>query len=222
MAFYDQFFVAIRTLFDRSFEDLLRQRLTDATSFTIAEAPDLAFGRVIGIVRARGETIEAPLSARPCVAFRVIIDVAPGWLDTSPGRRTRRIGLYNRGSEFELVDGEHYAVVDSRVAIVITDSTHKEISQSGRTVTPRQQTILYETGLAHTRRPDGLTDFVSRNPGELRFSESIVAVGDTIAVLGGAIRESDPTLAPSSYRELFTRPRFAGTPKVPLVIGAPP
>src|SRR6185295_9179905 len=57
----------------------------------------------------------------------------------------------------------------------------------------------------------------------LRYREAIIAIGETISVLGSGTREPDPQAAPADYRGgQPTLIRLTSSPRYPLVISDDP
>ena len=48
----------------------LRRRIRKAPAFAIEALPEDTVGRIVGPAPPRGETLEAPISGRPCVLSR--------------------------------------------------------------------------------------------------------------------------------------------------------
>jgi hypothetical protein len=203
----------VRVAFGEPLARSLRRRLKAARPWRIAELREGLHGRVCGTVRPfDGATLQAPLTGRPCVYFHLEV-IQIGSIGDGFGQHL--VTLDKRGVQFLLVDDGHHALIDPTYAELLVSAVHVTKASSIYVLDDQQRALLDRLGL--------LGD-VSRRPGVLRFSEAVVELGGEIAVAGTASHEVDPeAMAERGYRErLQTRLRFAGAPKLPLLIGDVP
>jgi hypothetical protein len=190
----------------RSDERELRRLLRRAERVPIAEVGDGQLARVVGSVMAR-ETIEAPLSGRPCVYFEVVImaRVGPRW---------RGVFREARGVRFAVDDGSGRALIDPAGAGVSLVKDHS----SGSWIFPTRGS----TEAAYLARHDLDGRFAYDR---LRYREGIIEVGETVAVLGRGVREPDREGASEmrGYRDAApTVLRLGGSARAPILISDDP
>jgi len=123
-----------------------------------------------------------------------------------------------KGVPFVLLDGEVRAVVDPLHVELALDFDVYTTSGTFDNPTPAEAALLarHHQLVRHRRRHGWSVNRV------LRYDEAVIAIGETIAVLGTSMREPDPDATPTSYRELPTRVRIIGSRRSPLVISDKP
>lgn len=191
----------------------IARRLALAASVRIADVPDGGRVRVTGIAERDDELCTAPLSARECVYWMVVID------EVGSGDADER-GVADGGVPFLVRD-------DSGTASVIPGKPDVALAPY-RVLRPPTGTLRPSHMLEPEER--ALIDRLGiklnyPTTSWLRFSELIVAPGARLSILGGAQRE--PVRAQHSddtgYRTaLPTRPVFSGTRRSPLALGDEP
>lgn len=174
-------------------EASIARRLARFPRTTLGELAEGVYARVVGRATQLQEVLEAPITGRRCLYYQVhVVEVTD--------KDTRRILLEERGVPFILDAGSDQAIVDPSDALVdLEDDARSEVDwRSSRGY--RERALLGQ----HPGK-------VSVNA-DLRFSEAIIELGDTIAVVGTAVREVDPDGAPTGpYRgEQPTRLRVSG------------
>lgn len=134
----------------------------------IATFPQGSVGRVVGRVIA-SYAVPAPLTGRPCVAWRV-------WMMwSSGGTGTSSTPIHEvSGCEYGLDDGSGVAIVDPRLATV-TVTGHRESQMLGD---PEAiEAYLAKFGVT-------MSEFMKR---QMKYFEHIIAPGDDVAVAGEAL-----------------------------------
>ncbi len=164
-----------------------------AERVTIADAER---GRFVGKVCSLDDTVRASLSGRECVYYSVVIEeevpAGRGSVWTQVARDCEHV-------PFLLDDGTGTAIVHLRGAIVSLD--RDRVGQTGLTgaimhaLDPTSPT--HEAELAVMRKC-GVTKVATR---ALRFREAIIAVGETIVVVGAGAREPIDRAGGDAYRE---------------------
>lgn len=197
-----------RTLRTYSTERKQRRRMRQTPRFAIAELPENTIGKLVGRVRPSSRTLlEAPLSGRLCVYYEVSIDAMSG------PTLVRVLATENEGMEFMLDDGTARCFVDPAHAEISTGIDF--VSRSNlRLHSDRQHDLIVRHHLSGVRL---------RSADSLRFREGILECDETIAVVGGGVRDTDPEATRSAYRdENNVRLCLTGTPKNPLLISDDP
>jgi hypothetical protein len=213
VAFWDRLFSRLRAFLGEPLDKSLRRRLRAAAPAKISELREGLHCRIAGIVRPLDQgSLEAPLCGLPCVAY--LLEVVEQRL-TDVGT-DRDLVVYDRKTvPFLLVDGEHRALVDPSFAQILLTSDHELTAASPHELSPRARSVL-ETYAPMRKDWSGTL--------RLTFRESIVEVGDRIAIAGVGKREADPhSGGERGYRdEVQQRLRFAGSQALPLLIGSDP
>jgi hypothetical protein len=206
-------------------EFLLRRQFRKAVHCRLGEIPENTLVRVTGQVRAfDGALLEAPLSGRPCVYYSVRIREMRGFDLLDAGDTAYLLGMKNKGPvmasqrgaiAFVLEDAGDRVVIDPADARVSIGFDHVTRSKAAFDASPRQLALLQHHGL--TRRNWFHT-------AEVEYSEGVLEIGETIAVLGAGMREPLPERSHSSaIRDgAATRFRFIGAPRFPLAISDDP
>lgn len=213
MAFWDRFFSRLRAFFGEPLDKSLRRRLRAAAPAKIEELREGLHCRIAGTVRPLDQgTLEAPLCGLPCVAYLLEV-VEQRLTDTGTDRD---LLVYDRKTvPFLLVEGEHRAVIDPSFAQILLTSDHELTAGSPHELNPRARAVL-------DRYAPQRTDWTGTV--RLTFRESIVEVGDRIAIAGVGRREADPHGGGErGYRDdIQQRLRFVGSQALPLLIGSDP
>jgi hypothetical protein len=144
-------------------------RPRQARLWSIADMPEQALGRIVGVVRAVGaDVLEAPLSGRPCLFYAVYVANVRGPLADE-----------QRGLVFEIDDGTGIARIEATIA---TSMLRAEKFRSSVVTAPTQRHV--ELLERHGYRGTFLN---------VTSNEAVVQVGDRIAVVGFG-RRFDGTL----------------------------
>ena len=181
------------------------RRLRSAEIVPIAALPENTAGRLVGTVTELEEVLIAPLSGRKCVYYEVKV---------IRENKSKTILIHERRAvRFALVDGSARAFVDPRYAELALDLDQQTSSGFLDDPTPREAALL--------QRHDQTSQGWLFNKGII-YQESIIEIGETVAVYGAGVREPDPAVTPiatDDYRgALPTRLLVSGTKDVPLVI----
>jgi hypothetical protein len=190
-----------------------KRKLRKAKLYPIGELPENLAGRVVGQAQVLGETLSGPLTGRPCVYYIAKVEQHRS---TGKSSHWATIITEQRGIPFMLVDASGRAIIDPRNAEIALDFDGRSSSGSFDEATPVEEAFLAR----HGHKSKGWLF----NKG-LRYREAIIAVGETIAVLGSGVREPDPDGAAGAagYRDgPPTRLRLTSSPKFPLVISDDP
>lgn len=184
----------------------LNRELRNTPRRTLAELPEGTLGRVVGKAVALDDTLEAPLSGRPCLYYTSIVEV-------SDGKYWKQIVREDRAVMFVLDDGTAKAIVDPSSSKVVLDFEQTGASGTFDKPTEREQAFLdaHDTASTHA---GGLFNR------SLRYREAVIEVGDTIAIFGATTREPDPDARPEGgYRgDAPTQLRMTSSRKQPMII----
>jgi hypothetical protein len=189
----------------------LRRMLKASRRHAIADLPESMPGRIVGTVVAAvagSDILEAPLSRRRCVYYRVEVE-------QRSGDRWRRVLFETHSIPFVIDDGTGRAVFDPAHARVSLTDDARESSGTFDDATPREQALLRSHGL----RSQGIV--FNKN---LRYREAVIEIGETVAIAGCGVREFDPDAgAGAGYRDAApTRVRLKGSRRHPLLISDKP
>jgi hypothetical protein len=133
--------------------------------------------RVVGVARALGETMIAPLSGRECVAFDIRAKAAIG----VPRQAIYHATMVEQGgAPFVIEDDSGRVLVDSRDAQIVLAL---DAEQSAGETSARANAFCERHGVVLSH-------------GRLRYSEGVVEVGAKVAVLGEVLREPDGEATP--------------------------
>src|SRR5262249_34084485 len=152
------------------------------------------------------QTLTAPLSGRPCVCYVVSVE--------RRGRTERywhTIVRESKSVRFQIADETGHAIIDPSSANLVL---HRDVNTSSGTfddATPSEEAFL-------ARHGEASKGWLFNKA--LRYHESVVEIGETIAVLGSGVREPDPAGVPAEgYRSAPpTRLRLTSSARFPLVI----
>jgi len=187
---------------------LLRERMIKTERRQIAAVSEGAAARVVGAVRP-GETLTAPLSGRTCVLYEAIVEEQRSNGKTSHWHQVIR---EVRGVPFAIEDGSGHALVDPTHAQLLIEKDSTSRSGSFDDATEVEASFLARHGISSKGW------FFNK---AMRYREGVLEVGETVAVVGLAVREPDPDGAArmSGYREgPPTRLRLSGSAQAPLAI----
>lgn len=182
----------------------IKRALRKASRWPIAELPENTHGRIVGTTRAVGETLTSPLTGRACVYY--IVTVLEG-----DGKAKMPILREEKGVPFIVEDDTGRALIDPRDCQILLDFDRETESGHGDNATPAEEALLAR----HGQDSEGwLLNKV------LLYRESVIEIGEAVAVLGSGIREPDPDAEPSAaYRGApATRLRLTSSARFPLVI----
>lgn len=145
--------------------------LGGAVRTTIGAAPEGQRVHLIGAI-ADGERLEAPVSRRPCVYYALTVEI-------DEGRITHRIDLDRQAVPFVVSDGTGRALIEAAGAELEIDAG-------------RRTGVLEPAQLAEAAGPLAMVRdrFGARR---VRYREVALEIGATVAVIGTAVREPDPT-----------------------------
>jgi hypothetical protein len=178
-----------------------RRKLKHAKLRKIGEVEEDKVARIVGIVRAVGPTLAAPLSGRACVCYA-----------TQALARQRDVGsdeIILRGSAsvpFVIDDGSGHALVTATGAQLALVIDHIEPNEA-----------------ITQARADEL-GFEDRPLGRVDLQEGVIEVGARVAVLGSGTREPDPDAqGEADYRSAAgLRLCLTSSRRFPLIISNQP
>lgn len=162
-------------------------------SVPIRAIPDVIGGervRVVGTVELVG-SVAAPLSARPCAYWRVVVEEQRG----AKNKRWVKIVDEHEGVDFMISNGEHRALVKTDLCQPVLDNDASYSSGFMNDATPELEAFLAERGYASQ-------GWVFNK--SMRYREGVVEAGETVAVVGVGRWEADPERAPTAgggYRD---------------------
>lgn len=147
-------------------------------------------GEVEGRVVELGETLESPISRKPCVAFHFKVEQKVVRRDSDGDRRTswRTIVDDKRGVLFGVDDGTGIAAVDPNLANLVLDREARARSGFFSEAPSHLESTLNNQYGVSTK------NWVFNK--DLRFTESILSLGEPLYVLGEVNRQSaeDPVV----------------------------
>jgi hypothetical protein len=189
-------------------DETTKRKLRDAATWPIGSFPENTVGRVIGQSYALTPPMVAPLTGRPCVMYDVKIEEH---VSNGKSSHWKQVIRERKSQPFVLVDDSGRAIVDPShaTALLVFDSkTSSGLFDPANVV---EENFLHR----HAQASKGWV--FNRS---LRYSEAIVGIGETIAVLGSGVREPDPEASPSAeYRGMQpTRVRLTSSARYPLTI----
>lgn len=168
--------------------------------------------RIAGMVVAVSDPLIAPLTGRACVSYETQVVRAVG-LGLDPWDLKFQVVLEKRCVPFLIDDGTGSVVVDTAHAELLLGTDVDRWSSERDADAPAENAFLARFG----QRRRGLL-FEKR----LHFTESIIEVGERIAVMGVPVHGPDPsTSSDSPYREYPTEsspPRMARSSRSALVV----
>jgi hypothetical protein len=193
-------------------ERRVKRRIRKTPAFALGDLLEAQEARVIGQAVVLHEHLVGPLSGRACVAYTAKVEQN---LSGDGNGFWQTLVIETRIVPFVLEDGTGRAIVDggaaARVALGFDSNSTSSASDDPTAV---ERAFLER----HGARDEGWV-FTKR----LRYREAIIAIGETISVLGSGTREPDPQAAPADYRGgQPTLIRLTSSPRYPLVISDDP
>lgn len=194
-----------------------RRKVARTPRVALGELQEGVVARVVGRAGKLDDVLEAPLTGRACVYYRVTI-AQPIW---AFGRVLAR---EERGITFTIDDATGHAIIDPSGCII-------DLAKDGRDDTVshipngREVALLARFGI---EAKEWVEMERGRAPVRLDrsfiFREAIIEVGETIAIVGSAVREPDPSAPPeAAYRgDPPTRLRMTSSRKQPMIISDSP
>ncbi|MBX7191130.1 MAG: E3 ubiquitin ligase family protein [Sandaracinaceae bacterium] len=147
----------------------------------VSAAIDGELVRLVGRVVELDPALDAPLSHRRCVAFRVLVETKQStgksshWVSTIDQRESVR---------FVLEDESGRARIEAAQSKLLVELDEEQGSGFLNDATPELEAYLAEHGKEST-------NFLGLNK-SMRYREGVLALGETVAVLGVARWEDDP------------------------------
>lgn len=172
----------------------------------IADAVDGAVVRLVGQVTVSGTPLQAPLTGRPCAAWRIVIEE---YRSNGKTGSWHQVGEAHDGVEFVIDDGTGRAWIEPRAARV--EMVFDQTTRSGTLDDP----TAIEEGLLLRLGISGRGWLFNKS---LRYREGALEPGETIAVVGQVHREPDPAGGGGGYRTAPMRTRMGGAGERGLVI----
>ena len=182
--------VGARYFFAR--EQRLKRRIKTLPLSSIADTPELQDVRVTGQLAYLGDRapLEAPLSGRPCAAWRVIVRERRG-----TGKNKRWVTILEEGDsrDFALEDESGRAIVDGTLVELALDFDRKGGTGFLSRPSPYLEGFLHERGIATRGIVFGKT---------LDYREGALEAGEQVTVAGSGTWENDPTQRGKGYRDV--------------------
>lgn len=172
-----------------------RRALRTVTRTTIRDAKDGARVKVVGAARSAGAQLVAPFTQRPCFIWQIVVQEY-----RSSGRSGSWHDLVNESEErdFDVEDATGRAAVKVttvRLALV-EDGTGS--AGTFQDASPELARFCAERGIE-------TTGWFGMNK-SIRYREAVLEEGETVAVMGVARWESDPSVNPEGgYRSVGKR-----------------
>lgn len=186
-----------------------RRRLKKAPRRDIRHLPDKQLARYTGRVLGHRQPLEAPLSGRACVCWRVVIT-------ERSGKSTRTLLDKQAGQDFTISDGTGKMLVRFEGAELALVLDGKYASGLGHDAAPALERFL----AAHGEKSTG---WVFNR--DLTYREAALEPGEAVAVAGVAHAEPDPDPDPSLVlgpRETAMHMVLDPAPKQPIIISDDP
>jgi hypothetical protein len=197
-----------RTIRDWLTARRLRRRFRSTPEVALEALPEDTLGRVRGTVHPLdAPPLVAPYSGRPCVSW--VVELVQHVVASGEDESRSDVARREDGMPFILEHGGSRAIVDPKDAVVSLAFDHvADAEQLARENHDQNETI------ARYLRSRSARVHVS----EIR--EAVIAVGETITILGAGTREPDPSIRDEgTYRDGGnTRLRLTSSKKHPLYI----
>ncbi|MBO6937798.1 MAG: hypothetical protein JJ863_22715 [Deltaproteobacteria bacterium] len=173
-------------------EQRLKRRIKTLPISSIADTPEQQDVRVTGRLAYRGDRapLEAPLSGRPCAAWRVVVRERRG-----SGKNKRWITILEESDsrDFVLEDESGRAIVDGTLVELAVDFDRKGGTSFFSGPSPYLEEFLHERGIATKGVVFGKT---------LDYREGALEAGEQVTVAGSGVWENDPTQRGKGYRDV--------------------
>ena len=189
---------------------------------SIAEARMGETIKIIGKLRPTGATFSAPLGGVSCVWYRTVAQTWDGFL-YSPRRivEERSQDLYvedETGSALVRMQGGEVSLAGMRAPWSYEPPAPWEIENAATTESVRRFLAAHGFELSYHRRSI-LERMLTEEPKKrgARYREVVLRAGDSVAVLGTAVHEPDPTAAPIGFRQPALRLVLGGAPDAAIV-----
>lgn len=195
-------------------ESVSRRALRKAGTTRIRDFADSSYGKVIGQVKARGTTLETPLTGRRCVYYRSSVELKALGKD-GHGFHWSQLWADESAQNFVLDDDGDRALVlldGARVQLAARDEY--QVGTLGEFPEDVQHTLLElpqvagHAAMGHT----------------LRYVERALEPGTQVAVMAYGVFQTDldPSAAPADYRGVATQLVLQGRKGQPLVLSDEP
>ena len=172
---------------------LHRHRLASAERRSLAELPEGVVARVVGRAAQLTEVLEAPLTGRPCVYYKVTI--------TRPLLNLGgTLAHEERGVMFALDDGTERAVVDPTNCLVDLVVDERDASGADHRPTGREQVLLSRFNIEQKEWPAARQGPQIPLDRDFVYREAIIGVGEEIAILGRGMRLDADAVSNAAYR----------------------
>jgi len=181
-----------------------------APEIRLADLTENTRARLKGVVAPfRSELLEAPLSGRPCVHYRVTI-----WVhDRGYISGVHELGVLERALPFVIEEDGARAVIDPASARFFAGIDLR--SEASELMDDRQRAVADQLGVSAPQATGRWNEVVHT----LNYTEAVVEVGETVTLIAAATRESDPDNADAHpYREGGTSLRITSSAEYPLKI----
>jgi hypothetical protein len=173
----------------------------------LADLGEDTLGRVSGTVQQLDSALEAPLSQRACVYYRVTVEKRRGY-----GRRAvyRPLASEQKCVPFAIADDGARAIIDPIATTFAVGFDLERMLEGTWDTGPREQVLLAR----HDVKMEDWWD------GGLCLREATIEIGKAVAVVGSGVRDPDPTRPPDElYRgQAATLLRLAGSPRFPMIV----
>ncbi len=173
-------------------EQRLKRRIKTLPLSSIGETPELQDVRVTGQLAYLGDRapLEAPLSGRPCAAWRVVVRERRG---SGKNKRWVTVLVESDSRDFVLEDGTGRAIVDGTLVELALDFDRKGGAGFFSGPSPTLEQFLHERGIATKGVVFGKT---------LDYREGALEAGEQVTVAGSGTWENDPSQRGKGYRDV--------------------
>lgn len=157
--------------------EVQRRALLSVPRTNVADAPEGQWVRLVGRVQTGDRVLRAPLSQRPCVAFRVLAEEPPN----RDGKPVPPLIDHHESVAFAIEDASGIARIEGTSEQVLIDLDHRERWRTIEDATPEVEAYLSR----HSRS-------TSRTNRSRVYREGVITPDEVVTVVGLARWEDDP------------------------------
>jgi len=184
-----------------SANERLRREIRNAPKKRIGDVREGETVRISGVVRAVDEPLRTPLTGRPCVAWRVLVQK-----EESSGNSRRWVTLLDErdSRSFELEDGGDVASIDGVALSLLLEMDRRGQKGLLSALPPELETFCHSRGIDTT----GFLGFQKN----LRYREGALEPGELATVVGVGAWVRDPSRVGGGYRDVGRRLHMSSLP----------
>lgn len=191
-----------------SSEQVTRRALARVKATSVRDAKDGEIVKVVGRAIPMGPLLRAPVSERACLAWSIAIQVRRG---AGKNRRWREVHQGSDALAFLLEDDTGQARIDVHRARIVLSEDHRA-AHGGSWSDGSEDLLAYcaEQGIDTSTFVGGSVPVRSR--------EGAIDPGETVAVMGVARWEEDPSASGDGYRSVGKRLVLEAPADAPLLV----